>query len=137
MKKVAKLKDELKKRRLKRIRKKEELQERPRAFIALAIEHGEYEEEKDVEERDVFETRVRIDSRSALVFNFQGRPVRGHEGKREDEKQASRRKIQEDGTRWSFLCGSKNHLSKCELPHEKQSCQVFQMPEVRAHHIAI
>jgi hypothetical protein len=49
--------------------------ERLRAFIALAIEHGEYDKEKeeDVEERDMFETRVRVDNRSAHVFNIQGR----------------------------------------------------------------
>lgn len=52
--KVVELQDDLKKRKLNRIGKKGELQERLRAFIALAFEHGEYEEEKeeDVEERD-------------------------------------------------------------------------------------
>ena len=54
--KVAKLKDELKKRILKTTGKKKELQDRLRAFIALKIEHGEDEEDK---ERDVFETRVK------------------------------------------------------------------------------
>lgn len=72
--KVAKLKDELKKRRLKTISKKKELQDCLRAFIALEIEHDEDEEdeEKDEEdkEHDVFETRVRVDSRSAHDLTF-------------------------------------------------------------------
>lgn len=50
------MKDELKKRILKTTGKKKELQDRLRAFIALEIEHGEDEEDK---ERDVFETRVK------------------------------------------------------------------------------
>jgi predicted transcriptional regulator len=70
--KVAEMKDELKKRRLKRIAKKARAS---KSFHRLAIEHGEYDKEKeeDVEERDMFETRVRVDNRSAHVFNIQGR----------------------------------------------------------------
>ena len=63
---VAELKDELVKRKLKITGKKKELQDRLKAFIALEIEHDEDEDE----ERDVYKTRVKVDSRNTHVLTF-------------------------------------------------------------------
>lgn len=71
--KVVELKEKLKRRQLKKIGKKKKLYDRRRVFIALEIQHGEDEkdeEEEDKEECDLFETRVRVDSRSAHVLTF-------------------------------------------------------------------
>ncbi|CAK9801710.1 Transposon Ty3-I Gag-Pol polyprotein [Anthophora plagiata] len=72
--KVAELKDELKKRKLRITGRKKGLQDRLRAFIALEIEHGEdeedEEEEDEDEERDVFETRIRVDNKRTQVLTF-------------------------------------------------------------------
>ena len=67
---IEELKKELKKRRLKITGEKKVLQDRLKAFIALEIEHGEDEEEKEDEERGMFEIAVGGESENEHVSAF-------------------------------------------------------------------